>query len=205
MNNRGMTLLELMFAVGILTSVMGVLFGLAISFGDTAQLQNIKATSNDENRRALLFIVPDLHQAIWSSIDLTQLPGPQLTYRVPADLDGNGLPVDMGGRLERSGLRTIQRDTDDINGDGLTASQLIVTDGTTTRVLANELSVDSEGPDENGVFGPDEDANANGQMDRGIWFEAVGRSLRVTLQTNGTDRRGRVLRTTVLEAVSPRN
>ena len=52
-SQRGVTLLELMMAMSILTVVMGVLFTLSISIGDTAKLQDVKVVNNDEARRAL--------------------------------------------------------------------------------------------------------------------------------------------------------
>ena len=51
MNHRGMTLLELMVALVILTAIMGILFVLAQSVGATAQNQEAKLTSMDEARR----------------------------------------------------------------------------------------------------------------------------------------------------------
>lgn len=205
MSNRGMTLLEVMFAVAISTVVMGALFGFALSFGDTAQLQQAKATANDEARRALQALVPDLHQAARSSVNWAELPGEVLSYRVAADIDGNGAAVDEGGELELSAPRVISRDTQDINGDGKMLDQLVVASGGNVTVLANELSPESEQPDEAGNFGEAQDTNGNGRMDRGIWFEPWGRGLRVTIQTHGADRRGHDLSVTLQEIVYLRN
>lgn len=205
MSNRGMTLVEMMFAVAIMTVVMGALFGLAISFGDTAQIQDIKATSNDEARRALQMLVPDLHQAVRTSINWADLPGEVLSYRVATDIDGNGTAVDKNGEIEISAPRLISRDTGDLNGDGKTLDQIIAISGGNVTVIANEVSPESEQPDASGGFGEAQDTNGNGRMDRGIWLEPWGRGLRVTIQTQGVDRRGHDLRVTLQEIVYPRN
>ena len=205
MNNRGMTMLEVMFAVSIFTIVMAVIFGMGIGFGDTAEVEFLKATATDEARRAMQSLIPDLRQAVRSSINWAELPGEVLMYSVAEDLDGNGTAVDQSGRLEVSAPRLVSRDTEDANGDLLSVAQLIVTQGETVRVLANNLSPDAEAPDAEGNFGTTEDTNNNGRLDQGIWFEPWERGLRVTIQTQGTTRRGHVLRTTVQEVVFPMN
>ncbi|HNR30828.1 MAG TPA: prepilin-type N-terminal cleavage/methylation domain-containing protein [Candidatus Hydrogenedentes bacterium] len=205
MRNRGMTLIEVMFATAIFTVVMGTVFGLALSFGETATVQNAKATAHDEARRALLVLIPDLHQAARLSVNWAELPGERLSYRVATDLDGNGTAVDVNGNIELTSPRVVSRDLEDLNGDGLTAGQLIVVSGGAMRVLANDVSPESEQPNAEGVFGDAEDTNGNGRMDRGIWFEPWGRGLRVTIQTQGLDRRGRPIRATLQEIVFPRN
>jgi len=205
MNNRGVTLLEIVFATAIFTVVMGTLATLALGFGDTAQLQQEKATSNDEARRLLQSIVPDLRQAISMSVNWNELPGEMLAYSVPVDLDGNGTPVDEDGRIETSLPRIISRDLEDLNGDGFSTDQMIVQNGAAMRVLANQVSPDSEQLAEDGSFGPSQDANGNGRLDRGIWFEPWGRGIRITVQTQGHTRQGHVLRTTLQEVVIPRN
>lgn len=205
MRNAGMTLLEIMFAVAIFTVIMGTLFGMALSFSETATVQSEKATAHDEARRALQALVPDLHQAARMSINWAELPGELLTYRVAMDVDGNGSAVDANNRLELSPPRVIQRDLEDLNGDGLTVGQLIVVSNGAMRVLANNVSPESEQPNAEGVFGDAEDSNGNGIQDRGVWFEPWGRGLRVTIQTQGEDRRGRPLRVTLQEIVFPRN
>lgn len=205
MNTRGMTLLEMMFAVSIFTVVMAAIFGLSLSFGDTAEVQEIKAVTNDELRRAMQFMIPDLRQAVRSTINWDELPGERITYCVPEDISGNGLPVNVQCRLEIGQPRVIGRDLGDVNGDGITATQLIAQSGNRIQVLANDVSPDSEQPDASGVFGPAQDLNGNGRLDRGIWFEPDGRGIRVTIQTQGENRRGQILRTTLQDTVVPRN
>ncbi len=205
MQNNGMTLLEVMFAVAIFTVVMGALFTLALGFGDTADIQSIQANSNDDARKALDTLVTELRQAARSSINWAQLPGAQLVYRVATDLDGNGTAVDVNGRIELSQPRTVARDLADANHDSVGGKQLTATAGDTIRVLANNVSPDSEQPDAAGVFGPAQDTNKNGRLDRGIWFEPQGRGLRITIQTQGVNRRNQVIRSTFQETVFPRN
>ena len=205
MSNHGMTLLEVMFAVAISTVVMGALFGLSMTISDTTQVQELKATANDEARRALQMLVPDLHQAVRMSINWATLPGETLSYRVAADVDGNGYAVDKNGKLESSTPRVISRDTNDLNGDGQTLNQLIAVSGGNVSVLANNLAPESEQADASGLFGEAQDTNGNGRQDRGVWFEPWGHGLRITIQTVGVDRRGHRLPITLQEIVQPRN
>lgn len=205
MRNTGMTLLEVMFATAIFTVIMGTLFTLALGFGDTSDIQNIQATSNDEARKALDTLLTDLRQASRSSINWANLPGAALQYRVATDVDGNGTAVNVNGRIELGAVRTVGRDTNDVNHDGISSKQLILNTGTSVFVLANTISPDSEQLDANGVFGAAQDTNKNGFLDRGIWFEAQGRGLRITIQTQGVNRRNQIIRSTFQETVFPRN
>lgn len=205
MRREGMTLLEVMFSVSIFAVVMGTIFGLAFSFGETAELHQSKATANDEARRLIQALIPDLRQAARSSINWAELPGETLTYRVAADVDANGAAVDVSGRIELSTPRVVMRDIEDINGDGLTADQIIVVSNGAVRVLANEICPVSEEPDAAGVFSPSQDVNGNARMDRGIWFEPWGRGIRITVQAEGTDREGHTFPATYQEVVFPRN
>jgi prepilin-type N-terminal cleavage/methylation domain-containing protein len=204
MNNRGMTLLEVMFASGILTIVMGAIFSMAIGFGDTARLQHITITGNDDTRMAFQALVSDLRQAARTSINWDELPGEMITYQIPEDLDGNGVAVDGNARIELGTPRIIMRDTEDLNGDGQTTDQLVASDGRNVRVLANHLSPESEqdpAEDPNALG----DENGNGQLDRGIWFAPFGRGVRIAMQTQGRTRDGLIIRISHEEIVIPRN
>lgn len=207
MNNKGMTLLEVMMATALLTIVMGTLFSISLSFSDTAEVQESKIQTNDESRRALLQIIPELRQAAKGSITIGALSatGDSISYRVATDVDGNGTAVDVNGDLELSDIRTIQRDEQDLNGDGQASNQLIRISGDAVTVLANQISDGTETFDENGVFGPAQDTNGNGRMDRGFFVEFSGSGLMVNVQTQKSTRRGHTLTTTLSEFVKPRN
>lgn len=206
MRRAGFTLLELMISVAVLTVVLGTLFGLSMALGRGARAQEAKLSADDEARIAMMQVVRQIRQAATSSINWSALPGDTLTYSIADDVDGNGTAVDVNGDLELSSSRTLSRDMTDLNGDGATVTQLLMTEGTTimqpfcSSVLVNE---DFNG---NGTLDTDEDLNANGVLDVGLWFEQVGRSVRVTLQTQ---RRGGpdtvLMRTTLVETVLPRN
>ena len=205
MNARGMTLIEVMFAMSIFTVVMGSIFMMAMSMGDTAEIQEIKTISGDEGRRVMQTLIPDLHQAIRQTVNWDQLPGETLTYSVPEDLDGNGTAVDVSGDIEMSAPRVISRDEADINNDGFASSQFIVTSNGAVTVLANHLSPESEQTAADGSFPSANDTNGNGQVDRGLWFEPWGQGIRVTVQMQGVTRQGHVMRSTFQEIVFPRN
>ena len=194
----GVTLLEMMVSVGILTAVMGVLFTLSLSIGDTARIQNTKSMAHDEARRALLAVVPRLRQAQDASINKGALPGDVLSFRMPVDADGNGTAVDIGGALELGNVVTIRRDTLDLNGDGVTASQLIMVEGDTVTVLANNLSPD-------GAPAPAGEGEPAPENTAGFWVEEQAGGVLVSIRTQGTSRRGHVIRQTFTELVDPRN
>lgn len=194
----GVTLLELMISMAILTAVTGVLFTLSLTIGDTARIQNSKINSNDEARRALLAIVPRLRQAQRVSVNTAQFPGDVLSFRMAADIDGNGSAVNVGGALELSGVITIQRDTNDLNGDGLTTTQLIMINGDAVTVLANNLSPDAgPAPVADGAPAPENTA--------GFWVESQNGGVLITIRTQGHSRRGHVIRQEFTELVNPRN
>lgn len=197
-STSGVTLLELMVSMGILTAVMGVLFTLSLSIGDTARIQTTKGVANDEARRALLAVVPRLRQAQDASINKASFPGEILSFRMAADTDGNGTAVDIGGALELGNIVTIQRDVQDLNGDGVTATQLVMIEGDQVTVLANNLSPD--GPPAPAAEGEPEPEN-----NAGFWVENQAGGVLVTIRTQGTSRRGHVIRQTFTELVDPRN
>ena len=198
----GMTLLEVMIAVTILTIVLGILFGLAVSLGDTARVQEAKTTTFDEARKGMIYMARDLRQA--QNFGLSALPADTVTYCIATDVDGNGTAVDMSGRLELSAPRTITRDVDDLNGDGLTDSQLLLWNGETGMVLANGLLPD-EDLNDNGDLDADEDTNGNGLLDHGVWLERTGGGVLISLQTLGTSRQGHPLVTNMQTTIVPRN
>jgi hypothetical protein len=197
-----MTLLDVMIAVTILTAVMGILFSLSIGIGDTAQVMSAKATATDEARRAMIYIVRDLREAATSSISGPS--GPSITYRVAADMDGNGTAVDVGGNLELSTLRTIERDTADLNHDGQTTDQLVLHGTAWVRVIGNYLCP-NEDANNNGVLDAGEDLNHNGVLDHGIWFERSGGAVVVHIETENRSRQGHVIVSRLTETVVSRN
>lgn len=198
MNQLGVTLLEVMFSMAILTAVMGVLFSLSLGIGDTARIQEVKATSNDEARRALLAVVPRLRQAQGTSVNTAEMPGDVLKFNMADDMDGNGTAVNVSGNLEVGSLVTIQRDVDDVNQDGVGAEQLIMTQGETVTVLANKLSPDA-GP------APVADGVEPAPNTAGFWVEEQAGGVLVTIRTQGTSRQGHVIRQQFTELVNPRN
>ncbi len=135
----GFTLLEVTFAVGILSVVMLILFGISEAFGNTAQVQRAKVQANEETRRALLVAVPMLRMASRGTVNWDDLPGPVITFNPVADLNGNGTAVDVAGVVELGPTVTIRVDMNDANQDGITDTQLVMEQGGTVRVLANNL------------------------------------------------------------------
>lgn len=196
MNNRGFTLLEMMVAVTIFTMVMGTLFTLSLTFANTAEIQELRITNNDEARRMFLSLTPLIRQASRSSINWNELPGDRLTFQMATDNDGNGFAINATGDIELTGQVAIERDRTDANGDGITMSQLVYIDDTgNARVLANGLQEDP--------------APATASIDIpdgvGFWVAPQGDGVQVTVRAEGTTRRGRVFTTQVSEFILPRN
>lgn len=193
-SNRGMTLLEVMMAVAIFTLVMGVLFGLSISFSDAAGVQQAETVSNEEARRALQRLVPMVRSGAEGSFNWGNLPGHTLTFQPADDTDGNGTAVDVQGDLELGEEVTVQPDFDDENGDGVTDRQLVLLRGDDVIVLANNLTPESGVVDAQGV-----------PAIRGFWVEARDGGVDITIQTESTNRSRRPFRTALTEFVVPRN
>ena len=192
MNRHGMTLLEVTVATTIMVFIMGVLFAMSRSIGETTRLQNSKITASDEARKGMMFLVKELRQASRQSIQWGELPSNSLSYQIATDVDGNGLAVDVSGNLELSGMRTIGPDVEDANNDGMTTTQLILIDGTTTRVIANSLRVPS--------------ANSGGVPEDGILFTQTGNGVLVAIQTESqSGAQGHSIYSTMSELVVPRN
>ena len=206
MRRNGFTLLELTVSMAVLTMVMGVLFALTTGLAQSTKLQQAKITADDDARNAMMFLVRDIRQASSSTIPPDTMPGSVLFYQVADDIDGNGTAVNIAGALELSPVRTLTRDLADLNGDGLTETQLVMVEGAAVaRVVANSLLPD-EDINNNGVLDPGEDANSNGILERGLWFEQAGRGIRITVQTQKlADPRGLQLSSSLIETVVPRN
>lgn len=201
-SHLGMTLIELVMTVGLMTIVMGALFAMSLSLSDTVQVYNATISATDELRRAMYFIIPRVSQASRQTVNMTQLPGDVLIFRMPTDLDGNGTCVDIAGNLELGDPVTIRRDTEDLNGDGLTNTQLIMIQGNNVTVLANNVFFPPERENPDGSFN---DTNNNGRLDRGFMVIPEGNSLRIILDTVGRTRRGHELVMHIEERVTPRN
>jgi prepilin-type N-terminal cleavage/methylation domain-containing protein len=203
--NGGFTLLELMVSMSILTLVMGVLMVLAMAMGRSVAMQESRAATEGEALQGMTRLTRELRQAASSSIPWDRLPTATLEYRVPTDLDGNGVPVDIGGFVELGAVMSIGPDLADLNDDGLTDTQLIWTDGSEVRVLANNLAP-SEDLDGDGVLDAGEDRNGNGTLDAGILFERSLEGLQVTLRTTHTSNpRVPAVSAQLTEIVVPRN
>lgn len=198
----GFTLLETMLVVSIVVIVIGSLSGMAIGLGDTARVQGIKTDSGYQARRGMIYIVRDLRHAALSTVN--GAPGALITYQVADDIDGNGTAVNISGDLELSPVRTIGRDMDDANGDGLTDDQVVMVNEDGVDVMASDV-LPNEDNNGNGILDAGEDINGNGILDRGIWFDRTGNLIEVTIQTGAPTRRGRMITFNLTEVVRPRN
>lgn len=205
MKSYGFTLLEVMISVTVLTLVMGAIFAISSALAQSTQVQETKVSTSDDARTAMLFLERELRQASIGSINWASLPADRISYRTATDIDGNGTAVDASGFLELGPVCTISRDMTDLNGDGLTVTQLIWTDGANVRVIANGLSP-NEDVNNNGVLDAGEDRNANGRLERGIWFAPANPGLQVIVDTQrATSARRLQVVSHLVEVIIPRN
>ena len=187
MGRKGFTLIELLTATALLTAALGMVWQVWFSAGHTAQVIEKKMATTTGASHALAIMRRELRQssrASWSS-----LPAERLTYRIPEDRDGDGLPLDAAGAPELSEERALTRDMEDANGDGITASQLVLITSSGVVVLANNLDVlDADNPES-----------------VGLRFTEDGGGLQVVLSLHMKTRRDLELRSAITEYIFPRN
>jgi type II secretory pathway pseudopilin PulG len=202
---EGMTLIELMIVMTVLTTVLGLLFLLGDNLQRSVAAQEAKVSTQDSVRTGMQTAMRELRQAARGTVTWNTLPGASISYQRADDLDGNGTAVDSGLFLELGPQRTLQRDVDDVNSDGLTLTQLVVIDANTVQVVANGL-LPNEDANGDGVLAASEDRNNNGVLDRGLWFEPMGDGIRVTLQSQRSlGPRNPLMTSQLVEIVVPRN
>ena len=180
-------------ATAMLTTVMGVFIGLSVGIARTSGAQRSTIAAAEEARGAVQTLVARVRGASAASVNTAALPGDVLRFRPAADTNGNGTAVDVNGRLELGAEVTVQPDTADVNRDGLTVTQLIMTQGRSTRVLCNTLPPDSANKT-NGV-----------PLVRGFWVTPRNGGLEITIQTEARDGRQQPFRAALTEFVTPRN
>ena len=189
-NKHGFTLIEVLFAATISITILGAAFGVIMQVRDTSSVMEMRAAARSEAERAIYVIGQELGQASLSS--LGTLPGASIHYRIPVDIDGDGIALDAIRQVEWSGERIIQRDVMDANHDGLGVEQLVLVNGVQVTVLANSLA-----PCETKIEATDKP---------GLWFEAVPGGVRVTVCTQKISQPDRHLLTEVLaETIFVRN
>jgi prepilin-type N-terminal cleavage/methylation domain-containing protein len=189
----GFTLLEMSMSVAVMTVVMGGLLGLSLGMSRTSSVQHARMIATEEARRALETLTARLHAASYGSINTASLPGDVLTFRLAADMDGNGSAVNASGSLELGTRITVGPDTADANKDGLTSSQLVMVQGAKVRVLCNGLP-------------PDSAVQVNGMPKvKGFWVVPRNDGLDVSVQAEARDNRGTPYRVSITEFATPRN
>lgn len=149
----GFTLIELMVSMAALAIAMTMLYGAAASMASIAGTQDSLVMLNQEARQAMNTITRNLRMATTTSIlvpdggggfaPLTNVPATQLQYQRVDDMDGNGVALNQDLSVGLTQPFLITRDLNDLNGDGLTLTQLVRIDQTTNQiveVLANHVS-----------------------------------------------------------------
>lgn len=192
MNTRGFTLVEVMTATAILSMVLLTLYGLSEAFAGTAEVQRAKIQGNEEARRGLEVVLPLVRMASRNTVNWNQLPGPVLIFRSADDVDGNGTAVSVDARLELGGAITVGPDLQDENGDGLTATQLVMVQGDVVTVLANHLVAPPDGAQ------PTADNS-------GFWVTPRDAGVELMIRAQGRTARGRIMTTSMSQFATMRN
>ena len=208
----GVTLIELMVAVTILSLTFGGIYIVARATFVNAAFHDAEIGAQEDARRAVQFMVTELREAMGSSLAGQTLPNDMLTFRIPEDADGNGIPLNQSGYLETIGTVMYTRDWNDMNGDGIGARQLIrvyqsgssVGTAPVVTVLANDI-MPNEDANWNGILDAGEDVNGSRILERGIWFDRTGSLLRVTVDTQKTAGAGARVWASITADVHPRN
>jgi len=206
----GVTLIELMVATTILSLTFGGIYMVARASFVNAAFHDAEIAAQEDARRATQFIVTELREAVGSTLAGQTLPNDTLTFQLPGDASGNGIPLNQSGYLETVGTVTYTRDWNDMNGDGLAARQLIrvyqAGGGTppVITVLANDL-MPNEDANWNGILDAGEDVNGSRFLERGVWFDRTGSLLRVTVDTQKRVAEGARVWASITADVHPRN
>ena len=187
MNRNGFTLIEVLAAMALLTAALGMLWTAWISANDTVQALERKSAATDAAIHGMARIVQELRSA--SRASLAALPGGEIRFQIPEDLDGNGLPVDSRGVPEYGPPRRIGRDHTDMNGDGFTSTQLVLESGDNVTVLLSGLSPDADAGSESADF----------------WLDLRDEGVHVTLRIQRKTRRHGSMPATASQLVVPRN
>lgn len=192
MRRDGFTLIEVLTASTLLIAALGMIWQAWMMANTTTDVLGRKLDATTASVGAMTTLERELRLASFSQ--LSPLPSATIRYRIPEDVDGNGLPVDASGQPEYGTERVITRDLEDANHDGISEKQLVLITGDRVAVLTNELL-----PDES------EDKNGNGHLDHGIWFEAEGRGVQIHLNIAMKSARKLNLPGQVAQLVTPRN
>ncbi len=192
MRRNGFTLIEVLTASALLTAALAMIWQAWMMANSTSDVIGKKLDSTIASAHALAIFGRELRQA--SRASLSPLPSATLSYRMVRDLDGNGLAVDALGQPELGAIHTLTRDHDDVNHDGLSSSQLVLIAGDHVEVLANGLVDDEVG-----------DRNGDGREDRGLWFEAEGEGVLITIGVSRRTARKITLANEDTLLVTPRN
>lgn len=185
MRRNGFTLIEMLAAAALLTAALGMIWTVWIGANDAAEILGRKANATDATVHAMAVITRELRAT--ALVQVSELPAGEVQYRLPEDVDGNGLPVDAAGAPEWGAPRRIGRDYNDVNHDGFTDTQLVLAWEGGATVLANGL------------------LPANAEDGKGIWFEARDGGILVTVAVSSTSRRNLAISARAVQLVTPRN
>lgn len=205
--NGGFTLLELSMAMAALTIILAMLYSISFAMVRTVKTTDSSIMLKQEARLAMQSIVQNLRMSQNTSLNtdagggafgpIGAAPVTNLQFRRVADLNGNTVALNQDLSLGLLPPMQYVVDTNDINGDGQTVTQLIQLrqDGTIARVLANHISPVMVRPDFYNA--------PNG----GLIFQNVGGgSVQVTLiMRHQPDPTGPVMVARLDEIVAPRN
>jgi prepilin-type N-terminal cleavage/methylation domain-containing protein len=149
-NNAGFTLIELMMSIVLLTGVSMALYYINLSMTKAVMEQQGMTTLRDDGRITMQYISRRLRNAESSLMygvngdtktALGTTPVTTIEFQTVTDTDGNGNAINTSYTVELGSALRFGPDTNDKNGDGESATQLVqfATNGNVSRILTNFL------------------------------------------------------------------
>ena len=204
--DNGFTLIEVTIVVAVLGIVTGVMYTFGMGFTRAAQVQEAALIVRDDSRFAMMQITKSLRMGIRGTMveagagggPISTTPVSSVSFFRVADENGNGSAINEDFSVGDSPPIVFRVDTDDINSDGLSDTQLIeLIDGQFSRVLANYISpvfVDTANPG----------SGTNAPIG-GLVFQSIDNSILVTIITRKQVIGGPVIASRLDQLVRPRN
>jgi hypothetical protein len=183
-SNGGYTLIELSISMLVTTLVVGAMYAISLSMIKTTHAVDTKVTLRDDGRLAMDFITRNLRMADAATLQtfnganaLVPLGNGIVTniaFQTPTDLNGNLYAIDQNMNMEWNPIIAVGMDIPDINGNGYSNRELVVSDANQNYRRTLSLNLSPRIDDGNA-------ANVFNAPNGGITFQRVGNGILVTM------------------------
>ena len=140
MRRNGFTLIEVLVAGVLLSAALAMIWSAWLNVEHTGQVLEKRMTASTTTTHGVAEIQRELRHASRASIEI--VAGDEIRYRVMEAEGDGGLPLNAEGEVMLSDVRRILVDREDLNDDGVGASQLLCVRPDGVTVLANGLAQD---------------------------------------------------------------